>query len=201
VSGRRWKNPFACGIFPVRQDRPLTSLAEEEGAIAFDPDKSDLATPSSSSGPASSSSSLSRYLHYGALALVLIGGAAYWALKPATLNPMADPRAADAMALVQTHRALGATTLLQAVNERVRARSERGEGVRAGEWSVKPLGKDRYMVEISIREQSANKTQWFEREFQWEANLAARMVIAVSVPAQGLMPVDDNQRMPLYPPR
>lgn len=165
----------------------------------MDSDKPDLAAQSPDS--ASSSSSLSRYLHYGVLALVLIGGAAYWALKPATLNPMADPRAADAMALVQTHRALGATTLLQAVNERVRARSERGEGVRAGEWSVKPLGKDRYMVEISIREQSANKTQWFEREFQWEANLAARMVIAVSVPAQGLMPVDDNQRMPLYPPR
>jgi hypothetical protein len=172
----------------------------EEGTIASDPDKPDLATPSFPNS-ASSSSSLSRYLHYGALVLLLIGGAAYWGLKPATLNPMADPRAADAMALVQTHRALGATTLLQAVNDRVRARSERGEGVRAGAWMVKPLGKDRYMVEISIREESANKTQWFEREFQWEADLAARMVIAISVPAQGLMPVDDNQRMPLYPPR
>jgi hypothetical protein len=146
-------------------------------------------------------SSLSRMFHYGALALVLIGGGAYWALKPATINPMVEPRAAEAMALVQTHRALGAPTVLQAVNEHVRGRSERGEGVRPGEWTVKPLGKDRYLVQITIRELSTNRDQWFEREFQWEADLAVHGVRAVSVPAQGLMPVTENERMPLYPPK
>jgi len=168
----------------------------EEDTIASTSDNP--ASPSSAGQP---SSPLSRYLHYGALALVLIGGGVWWALKPITVNPVTDPLAAEAMALVQTHKALGAPTILQVVNEHVRGRSERGEGVRPGEWTVKPLSQDRFLVQITIREQSANKDQWFEREFQWEADLVSHSVRAVSVPAQGLMPVTENERMPLYPPK
>jgi len=171
----------------------------EEGTIASDPDKSDLAASSPSSSPASSPSSLSRYLHYGALALLLLGGA-YWALKPATLNPMADPRAAEAMALVQTHRALGAPTLLQAINEHVRLVADQDRGVRIGEWSVKHLGGDRYMVAVTMREQSTTK-QWFERDYQWQADVARKAVMAISMPAESLMPIDESGRMPLIQPR
>ena len=172
----------------------------EEGTIASEPDKSDLAASSPSSSPASSPSSLSRYLHYGALALVLLGGGAYWALKPATLNPMADPRAAEAMALVQTHRALGAPTLLQAINEHVRLVAEQDRGVRIGEWSVKHLGGDRYMVAVTMREQSTTK-QWFERDYQWQSDVARKAVMAISMPAESLMPIDESGRMPLIEPQ
>lgn len=173
-------------------------LAEEEDTIASEPDKSDLATPSPSPSPASASS-FSRYVHYGVLALLLAGGGLYWALKPATLNPMADPRAAEAMALVQTHRALGATTLLQALNEHVRLVAQQDRAVRVGEWSVKHLGGDRYLVAVTIREQSSTK-QWFERDYQWQADVAKKAVLAVSMPAESLMPINESGRMPLLPP-
>ena len=172
----------------------------EEGTIASEPDKSDPAASSPSSDPSGSTSSLSRYLHYGALALLLIGGLAWWALKPATLNPMADPRAAEAMALVQTHRALGAPTLLQAINEHVRLVAEQDRGVRIGEWSVKHLGGDRYMVAVTMREQSTTQ-QWFERDYQWQADVARKAVMAISMPAESLMPIDESGRMPLIQPQ
>lgn len=139
-------------------------------------------------------------MHYGALALLLIGGVAWWALKPATLNPMADPRAAQAMALVQTHRALGATTLLQAINEHVRLVEAQDRAVRIGEWTVKHLGGDRYMVSVTMREQSSTK-QWFERDYQWQADVARKAVMAISMPAESLMPIDESGRMPLIQPQ
>ena len=139
-------------------------------------------------------------MHYGVLALLLIGGGLYWALKPATLNPMADPRAAEAMALVQTHRALGAPTLLQALNEHVRLVTQQERGVRIGEWSVKHLGGDRYMVAITLREQSSTQ-QWFERDYQWQADVGRKAVMAVSMPAESLMPIDESGRAPLIQPK
>jgi len=139
-------------------------------------------------------------VHYGVLALLLIGGGLYWALKPATLNPMADPRAAEAMALVQTHRALGAPTLLQALNEHVRLVTQQERGVRIGEWSVKHLGGDRYMVAITLREQSSTQ-QWFERDYQWQADVGRKAVMAVSMPAESLMPIDESGRAPLIQPK
>lgn len=143
---------------------------------------------------------MSRYLHYGALVLLVIGGGAWWALKPPTLNPMADPRAAEAMALVQTHRALGATTLLQAINDHVRLVAEQDRGVRLGEWTVKRLDGDRYMVSVMMREQSTTR-QWFEREYQWQADLGRKAIMAVSMPAESLMPIDESGRIPLLPPQ
>jgi hypothetical protein len=172
----------------------------EEGTIAAEPDNPDPAALSPSHDPASSPSSLSRSLHYGALALLLIGAAAWWALKPATLNPMADPRAAEAMALVQTHRALGAPTLLQALTEHVRWVDAQGRGVRIGEWSVKHLGGGRYMVAVTMREQSTTQ-QWFERDYQWQADVARKTVMAVSMPAESIMPIDESGRVPLVQPR
>ena len=172
----------------------------EAGTIAATPDNPDPIVSSPTSDPASSSSSLSRYLHYGALALLLAGGAAWWALKPATLNPMADPRAAEAMALVQTHRALGAPTLLQALTEHVRWVAAQGRGVRIGEWSVKHLGGDRYMVAVTMREQSTTQ-QWFERDYQWQADVAKKAVMAISMPAESIMPIDESGRIPLVQPR
>jgi len=132
--------------------------------------------------------------------VLLAGGAAYWVMKPATLNPMADPRAAEAMALVQTHRALGAPTLLQALNEHVRLVAQQDRGVRIGEWTVKHLGQDRYMVSVTMREQSTTK-QWFERDYQWQADVGRKAVMAVSMPAESLMPIDESGRMPLIQPR
>lgn len=141
----------------------------------------------------------SRYLHYGVLTLLVIAGGVWWAIKPATLNPVTDPRAAEALALVQTHRALGAPTLLQALTEHVRMVGQQGRGVRLGEWKVQHLEGDRYMVAVTLREESTTK-QWFERVYQWQADLARKTVTAISMPAESLMPIDESGRIPLIPP-
>ncbi|WP_447972526.1 hypothetical protein [Nitrospira sp. Kam-Ns4a] len=147
-----------------------------------------MATLESSQGGARNKSpSLVTILHYVVLGLLVIAGAAYWALRPSSINPMADPRAAEAMALVQTHPAHGAPTILQAVNNRVKRLADRGQGVRLDAWRVQQEAPDVYLVKVIIREEGTK--QWFEREYLWRVNLKRRAVEAISMPAGDLMPL------------
>ena len=136
--------------------------------------------------PAGSSFSLTKLLHYGALAVLVLGGLGYLWFKPPTLNPVVDPLAAQALALVQTHRAAGYPSILQAFNEHVRLMKERGKGVRLDEWRVLKLEGDKYEVRVHLREEGTN--QWFEREYIWHVDLQTNRVNAASLPADGLMP-------------
>jgi hypothetical protein len=99
---------------------------------------------------------------------------------------MADPQAAEALALVQTHRALDAPTILQAINDRVKRRAARGLGVRLDQWRVKKEGPNTYLVRVIMREEGTS--QWYEREYVWRVNLAGRSVEPASLPATDLMP-------------
>jgi hypothetical protein len=129
---------------------------------------------------------MSKAIHYAILVLLLAGGLLYWWQKAPTLNPMTDPQAAEALALVQTHRAVGYPTILQAFNERVRIQEERKLGLRLGEWQVIKQEGQRYEVRIYVREQGT--TQWFERNYIWHVDLGTKRVSAASLPADGLMP-------------
>lgn len=129
---------------------------------------------------------MSKVIHYGVVFLLLAGGFVYWWMKPPTLNPITDPQAAEALALVQTHRAVGYPTILQAFNERARIQEARKLGLRLGEWQVIKQDGQRYEVRIYMREQGT--TQWFERDFIWHVDLATKRVNAASLPADGLMP-------------
>jgi len=130
--------------------------------------------------------SMSKVIHYAVLLLLLAGGLVYWWTRPPGLNPMSDPQAAEALALVQTHRAAGYPTILQAFNERVRIQEARKLGLRLGEWQVIKQEGQRYEVRIYLREQGT--TQWFERDFIWHVDLGTKRVNAASLPADGLMP-------------
>ena len=134
--------------------------------------------------------SLSRVVHYLVATLLVAGGVVYWAVKPPTLNPMADPLAAEAMALVQTHRAEHAPTLRQGLTDRVQGMEKRGIGVRLGEWQVEHQQGDLYLVKVFVREQGTN--QWFEREYIWQVNLAKKTVTGITLPAIDLMPADEK---------
>lgn len=134
--------------------------------------------------------SLSRLLHVLVLGLLVAGAVAYWAFKPHALNPMADPQAAEAMALVQTHRAEHAPTLRQALTDRVQAMEKRGIGVRLGEWHVEHQQGNLYLVKVFVREQGTR--QWFEREYIWQVNLARKTVTGITLPAIDLMPADEK---------
>lgn len=132
-----------------------------------------------------------KIVHYAAIAVLVLGVLYYLWLKPPSLNPIADSRAAEALALVQTHRAQGYPTILQAMTEHVRSMNERNRGARLGEWRVKQLEGDQYEIRVQLRDQGATG-QWFEREFIWHADLALKKVNAASLPADGVTPKEPD---------
>ena len=60
--------------------------------------------------------SMVKIIHYLVLGVLALGAVYYVWTKPPTINPMLDRRGADALAMVQTHRALGYPTILQAMD-------------------------------------------------------------------------------------
>ena len=128
-----------------------------------------------------------KIIHYVVLGVIALGAVYYVWTKPPTINPMIDRRGADALAMVQTHRALGYPTILQAMNEHVRVMKDRGQGVRLGEWRVKHVEGDIYEIRVQLRDQGM-RGQWFEREFIWHAHLELKRVNAASLPADGVTP-------------
>jgi len=71
-------------------------------------------------------------IHYAVVAVLVLGVLYYLWTKPPSLSPMADHRAAEALTLVQTHRAQGYPTILQAMTEHVRSMSETQSGRSVG---------------------------------------------------------------------
>ena len=132
-----------------------------------------------------------KIIHYAVVVVLVIGTLYYFWMKPPSLNPVADRRAAEALALVQTHRALGYPTILQAMTEHVRSMSERNRVARLSEWRVKQLEGDLYEVRIQLRDQGVTG-QWFEREFIWHADLSLKRVNAASLPADGVTPKEPD---------
>ena len=128
-----------------------------------------------------------KVIHYAVVAVLLLGVLYYLWLRPPPLNPVADHRAAEALAMVQTHRAIDFPTILQAMTEHVRSMSERNRGARLGEWRVKQVEGDLYEIRVLLRDQGVTG-QWFEREFIWHADLATKRVNAASLPADGVTP-------------
>jgi hypothetical protein len=139
-----------------------------------------------------------KIIHYVVVAILLLGaGYVIWN-KPPTINPLLDRRAADALAMVQTHRALGYPTILQAMTEHVRSMKDRGLNARLGEWRVKQVDGDLYEVRLQLRDQGKTG-QWFEREFIWHANLSLKKVNAASLPADGVTPKATESDQPATP--
>ncbi len=132
-----------------------------------------------------------KIIHYAVVAVLVLGALFYFWMQPPSLNPMADSRAAEALALVQTHRAQGYPTILQAMTEHVRSMNERNRVARLGEWRVKQLEGDQYEIRIQLRDQGVTG-QWFEREFIWHADLALKKVNAASLPADGVTPKEPD---------
>lgn len=128
---------------------------------------------------------IAHYLVYGLLA---IGALAYFAFRPSFVNPLSDPQAAQAMALVQTHRAREVPTIRQAITDRVQLLSSKGQGVRLGEWRVEREQHGSYLVRVSIREQGT--VEWFERTYLWRVDVANRTVTPLTLPASSIMPLE-----------
>jgi hypothetical protein len=132
-----------------------------------------------------------KIIHYAVVTVLVLGALYYLWMKPPSLNPIADSRAAEALALVQTHPAQGYPTILQAMTEHVRSMSERNQVARLGEWRVKQVEGDQYEIRVWLRDQGATG-QWFEREFIWHADLVLKKVNAASLPADGVTPKEPD---------
>jgi len=131
-----------------------------------------------------------KIVHYVVFGLLAVGAVAYVLLRPSFLDPMSDPEAAEAMALVQTHRAQQSPTIRQAISERVKGLSDKGKGVNLREWRVEREPSGTYLVRVSIREQVS--VEWFERNYLWRVDIAKRSVIPLTIPASTLMPVGEK---------
>ena len=128
-----------------------------------------------------------KIIRYAVMAVLVLGAMYYVWLLPPSPVPSVDTRAAEALALVQQHRAIGYPTILQAMTEHVRTMRERNLAARLGEWRVKQVEGDLYEIRIQLRDQGVTG-QWFEREFIWHADLALKKVNAASLVADGITP-------------
>jgi hypothetical protein len=128
-----------------------------------------------------------KIIHYAVIAVLVLGVLYYLWMQPPSLNPVADHRAAEALTMVQTHRAVGYPTILQAMTEHVRSMKERNRVSRLGEWRVKQVEGELYEIRVLVRDQGVTG-QWFEREYIWHADLASKKVNAASLPADGVTP-------------
>ena len=138
-------------------------------------------------------------IHYAVVGVLLLGGLYYaWTTLPST-TPLRGKQEAEALALVQNHPAIGHPTILQAMNEHVRAMKDRGQGVRLGEWRVKQVDGNIYEIRVQLRDQSV-RGQWFEREFIWHAHLDLKKVNAASLPADGVTPKAPDAEPRTAPP-
>ena len=132
-----------------------------------------------------------KIIQYAIVGVLLLGVFYYLWMRPPSLSPILDSRAAEALALVQTHRAQGYPTILEAMTEHVRSMSDRNRVARLGEWRVKQVEGDQYEIRVWLRDQGATG-QWFEREFIWHADLSSKRVNAASLPADGVTPKEPD---------
>ena len=128
-----------------------------------------------------------KIIHYAVVAVLVLGAVYYLWMKPPSLNPIPDSRAAEALALVQSHQAQGYPTILEAMTGHVRSMSERNRVARLGEWRVKYVEGDQYEIRVQLRDQGVTG-QWFEREFIWHADLSSKKINAASLAADGVTP-------------
>ncbi len=129
-----------------------------------------------------------KIVRYSVVAVLVLGALYYAGTGVPRINQTTmDERQREALTLVQSSPAIGAATILDAMNDHVRSMKDRGQGVRLGEWRVSHVEGDIYEIRVQLRDQSV-RGQWFEREYIWHAHLGRKKVNAASLPADGVTP-------------
>src|SRR6266571_2818729 len=126
------------------------------------------------------------WVEWGAVVLLFVGVAAYLIWKP--LDPMADPRAAQALALVQTHPARTAPSIRQAIDAIVKANRKGDRTPVVGDWTVRADDRNGYLVRVMVRLPADEKHRWVEWDYLWCVRLSPQTVIPLSRPAADVMP-------------
>src|SRR3989449_3456056 len=121
------------------------------------------------------------WLEWGAVVLRFVGVAAYLIWKP--LDPMTDPRAAQAVALVQTHPARTAPSIRQAIDAIVKANRRGDRTSVVGDWTVRNDERNGYLVRVVERLPGDDMRRWVEWEYLWRVRLCSPSVVPLSPPA------------------
>ena len=131
-----------------------------------------------------------RWLEWGLVAALIGGIGAYLLWKP--LNPMADPKAARALALVQTHPARSAPSVRQELDGIMRVNEKGGRSASMSDWTVQRnnVTQDRegYLVRVEVRLPGDQPHRWLEWEYLWLVRLSPEAIIPLSRPATEVMP-------------
>jgi len=131
-----------------------------------------------------------RWIEWGAVVLLVGGVSAYLLWKP--LDPMADPRAAHALALVQIHPARSAPSIRQALDAVLQENRKPGRSPSVGDWTVRrdkqATEGDGYLVRVVVRLPGDQAHRWVEWEYLWRVRLSMREVVPLSRPAADIMP-------------
>ena len=131
-----------------------------------------------------------RWLEWGLVAALVCGVAAYIFWKP--INPMGDPRAAEALALVQTHPARSAPSIRQALDGVIRTSRKSARKPSIGQWTVQAndgtKGREEYLVRVILRLPGDQADRWIEWEYLWLVRLSPPAVVPLSRPAAEVMP-------------
>src|SRR3989454_12164009 len=126
------------------------------------------------------------WLEWGAVVLLLVGVAIYLVWKP--LDPMADPRAAQALALVQTHPARTAPSIRQAIDAIVKANRKGDRTSVVGDWTGRNDERNGYLVRVVVRLPGDDMRRCAEWDFPRYLRLSPPTVIPLSRPAVEVMP-------------
>ena len=126
------------------------------------------------------------WLEWGAVVLLFVGVAAYLIWKP--LDPMADPRAAQALALVQTNPARTAPSIRQAIDAIVKANRKGDRTSVVGDWTVRNDERNGYLVRVVVRLPGDEKPRWIEWDYLWRVRLSPQAVVPLTRPAAEIMP-------------
>ncbi len=130
------------------------------------------------------------WIEWGAVVLLAVGVAGYIFWRP--LDPMGDPRAAQALALVQTHPARSAPSIRQAIDDVMKANRTSDRTPSISDWVVRSGDqagdRDVYHVRLVVRLPGEQKNRWVEWEYLWTVRLNPPAVVPMSRPAVEVMP-------------
>ena len=123
-----------------------------------------------------------------------MGGFLYSKPQGGVPNIPNDPKAHEALELVQLHPGRNASTLEESVNQYVRDLEAKDIPHHKGAWQVEEEQPGVYAVRILIREKNFN--EWIERKFAWRVTLKDKTIRVISLAAIHFMPFHELPPLP-----
>src|SRR5437870_13217272 len=102
---------------------------------------------------------------------------------------MAEPRAAQALALVQTNPARTAPSIRQAIDAIVKANRKGDRTSVVGDWTVRNDERNGYLVRVVVRLLGDEMRRWVQSEYLWRVPLSPPTLIPLSRPAAEVITV------------